>query len=446
MQRIYKPSAYDGTDIANSYWATTVPAEARTYPDVSADTTTEVAIIGGGFTGLSCALHLARDFGIECTVLEAGPIGWGASGRNGGFACVGGAKAPTTQLIRSFGEPAVKEFFVAQQNSIQLVHDILETNKIEADRHSDGELVLAHKPSAMNDLRAEADVFEHFLGLPSTVLPVEALEEAGMQGTGFHGGVITPIGFALNPMKYVSGLAQAAQRNKADLRSNSPVQSVSRLPDGGFALRVNGHRVRAKKLVVATNGYSSEDVPSGLGGRYLPVLSNIGVTRPLTPSELADQGWTTDMMASDSRNLLHYFRLMPNRRFLFGMRGGTQVSPATLRKMKQDLRADFDRMFPAWSTVEFSNFWAGLVCMTRNLTPFVGELPDLPGAYASLGYHGNGVAMSTYSGKLTAGLVSGHRQNEHVPAILQAPLRKFPISALRRRYLAPLYAALALID
>ena len=167
----------------------------------------------------------------------------------------------------------------------------------------------------MNGLRRKADAAD---GLILTE-PAD-LVAAGMNGP-FHGALTTPVGFGLNPRKYLFGLAGAAVKAGASLFQNSPVQALGRRP-GGYILATPQGRVFCDTVLVATNGYSSEDMPDWLAARYMPTQSAVLVTRPLSDAEVAAQGWSSDQMTYDTRNLLHYFRLMPDRRFLFGMRGG----------------------------------------------------------------------------------------------------------------------------
>lgn len=143
-------------------------------------------------------------------------------------------------------------------------------------------------------------------------------------------------------------------------------------------------------------------------------------------------------MCYDSRNLLHYFRLMPDGRFLFGMRGAIRCTPASLGALNTTLRRDFDRMFPAWAGVEAPHFWSGLVCLSGRLTPFAGPVPGMENAFAAMAYHGNGVAMGSYAGQQIARMVLG--EQTELPAFVQAPLPRFPLGRWRRALLRPAYA------
>ena len=436
MKRIYEDHAYGDGPVAECYWDTTVTRPARG-ERVREEVRTEIAVIGGGYTGLSAALHLARDAGADVAVLEAEGIGWGASGRNGGFACIGGTKASDAALLRRFGHHGMAEWHRAQVETTDLVAALLERHGIDADTHSRaGEVQLAHRPKDFVALRAEAPDAARAYGVKPDLIGPGELAGEGLAGPGFHGALRLPLGFALNPLKYVLGLAEAARGAGARLYEDTLVVRVRRDGDG-YVLTCPDGTVRAQKLIVATNGYSSDDVPDWLAARYLPTQSAVLVTRQLGEDEIATQGWTSDLMAYDTRNLLHYFRLMPNRRFLFGMRGGTRADAASQAATRRRLRQEFEAMFPAWVHVETPHAWSGFVCLSRNLTPYAGPVGDWPDAWAGFAYHGNGVALATYTGKLLAGLATG---TGRVPALMAAPPRRFPLGRFRRALLPLAYA------
>lgn len=442
MRRLYEPQAYD-RDVG-SYWQTT--ATPPRWPALKQSRAAKILIIGGGYTGLNCALELAEQ-GIDphsIVVLEACQPGWGASGRNGGFCCTGGTKLPVDKLIARFGEDETRRFFKQQTASIESVRENLSRYHISADTHSNGETQLAHRESEMAGLHAEKQQMKDLFSLDCRITEKPGLSSQGLASPEFHGALTTPLGFALNPMKYLSGLAQAATGIGIAAYGGTPALSIRRAGNNWQTDTPGGH-ITADNLVIATNGYSSEDVPDWLSGRLLPVLSNILLTRPLTELELNSQGWTSHQMCSDTRKLLHYFRLMPpaegeaGPRMLFGMRSGTSATPASMAMMHRRIRADFDRFFPAWRGVETPFFWAGLVCLTRELTSYSGPLPRMPGAWASLAYHGSGIAMGSHCGRLLGQMIAGKREPDDLPAAMRQLPRKFPFPALRRTYLAAAY-------
>ncbi|ADZ69718.1 NAD(P)/FAD-dependent oxidoreductase [Polymorphum gilvum] len=419
-----------------SFWEGTVGAIAED-PPLSGDVEADVAIVGAGFTGLSAALK-AASAGASVRVLEAARVGWGASGRNGGFCCMGGSKRSAQDLVARYGRDEARRFVRFQLQAIDTVEQRLADWSLDVDRHSDGETILAHRPSALKGLAEEAAFLNDAFGLGAEILSREGLADRGMAGPDFFGGMHVPHGFALNPMKYVQGLAAAARAAGAVLNARSAVTAIR--PGGGrWHLQTPEGTVAARRVILAGNGYSREDVPDWLAGRLLPVLSNILVTRPLTQGELAAQGWTSPRMAADTRTLLHYFRLLPDRRFLFGMRGGIFGTAREHAAMHRRIRADFARLFPAWARVEESHFWSGHVCLALDLNPFIGEVPGWPGVFAAMAYHGNGVSMASLAGEAAANLALSLARADDLPAVVRAPLRRFPAPALRRLYLQGAY-------
>ncbi|QUJ76281.1 FAD-binding oxidoreductase [Sulfitobacter albidus] len=441
MKRVFSQYAYGDGPRAGCWWDAT--RQAPGHAPFTGPARTDVAIIGAGFTGLMAALHLAQA-GISVRVLDAQRVGWGASGRNGGFCCLGGGMASDAALDRRFGKSGRIDWRRTELAAIKTVEATVRTLDLEVDRHSNGETCLAHRPRDFEELRVEADKLAENYGVDHELIGPDALRQAGMAGP-FHGGLTIGAGFGLNPRKYLLGLAAAAEQHGARLHDQSQVTALVRANDC-WRLTLNHSTLQADRVIVATNGYGSDDLPPWLGARYLPSQSNVIVTRPLTDDEIVAQGWTTDQMAYDSRNLLHYFRLMPDRRFLFGMRGGLQSGSAAEARSQARIRRDFAQMFPAWRGVEITHGWSGMVSIARDLLPFVGAVPDAPGIFAGLCYHGNGVAMGSHAGTLLADLVRGKQPDRAYPEALRQPLRRFPFGRFRRVVMPFAYAGYALAD
>jgi glycine/D-amino acid oxidase-like deaminating enzyme len=439
MRRIYEDAAYTTPELC--WWRDSEPPQDR--PQLDHDQTTEVAVIGGGFTGLNAGLALARS-SVGVTVIDAEQPGWGASGRNGGFCCLGGSKLSGGIIARRYGEQDRRQWHTTERAAIEHVDALLSDNQIDADRHSDGETLLAHTPKAMHEIVNGAGESKAAYGVAPQIHPAQELRQLGLGGA-FFGGMTLPLGFALNPAKYHAGLARTAQQAGVQLYGQSPALALKHTGTKWKVTTPKG-TITADKVILATNGYSSEDVPDWLRARYLPVQSTVIVTRPLSRSEQSQQGWTSLQMCYDSRILLHYFRLMPDGRFLFGMRGGLRATPNAEAALSRKIRSDFHAMFPEWREVEITHEWSGLLCLMRNLTPFCGPVPDRPGLYASMGYHGNGVAMGSYLGARLADCVLGRDPRGPMPAFIGAVPRRFPLGSIRRSLLAPAYAAAALFD
>ncbi len=431
LKRIYHKDAYDTGLPVGSYWEAVTPAPERD-PVCEGDIETDVAVIGAGFTGLSAALHLAQDFGFAPVVLDSAQVGWGASGRNAGFNCMGGGKISDAAYAKRWGEADLAEFYGAQVRATEVVAELIDAQGLDVDAQPRGEWLMAHRPQDYAHFREEAAFLERISGVRSEIIPPEALRDHGVNGAGFHGAMWSDVGFCLNPRKYVFGLADALRRAGGRIFGDSTVERIERLSDGRFALHTAQGRVVAEKLVLAGNGYNSENLPDWMAGRYTPVVSHIMVTEPMGDNVLADQGWRVNQMSCDTRKMLHYFRLLPDGRMLFGMRGTPNLGPRDRWRMPNAVRADFDAMFPAWRGVRTAYHWSGLICVARNLVPYVGPIGDWEGAFTAMAFHGNGVSMASYSGKVLAGMVAGRPYQEPLPDAMRAEPRRYPIAPMRR--------------
>lgn len=431
LKRIYQPTAYQTDSLPDSYWVEstgTLPACERLTGDSVHKT--DIAIIGGGYCGLSAALELAEN-GAQVSVFDAGRSGWGASGRNGGFCCIGGSGKSYFDLAKKFGDDAVKQFARQECEAIDLVDQRLTDWNIDADRHSDGEVVLAHKQSRIAELHEEAKEFAHFTDVQTEFLDSDALKERGLNADDTYGGLHVKAGFGINPMKYLAGLHQQCIRAGVRIFEQAKIDRFDEAA-GKYTLYAGSAQIEANKVIIATNGYSAENLPDWLGGKLMPVFSGIFVTRPMSNDELAAQGWTSDLMAYDSRILLHYFRKLPDNRFLFGGRGGITATPEAFEAGKRDLAANFERMFPAWRDIERTHHWNGLACLSQSWRPYIGRVPGHHDVWTALAWHGNGVALASQGGKLLAQRMLGTIGDDDLGAVLGTPMDKFPLPSLRR--------------
>lgn len=421
-----------------SFWeATAAPLAIDTAP-LAGDAECDVAVIGAGYTGLAAALRLKSEYGMDVRVLEAAEPGWGASGRNGGFACIGCHKRSYGSLIRSYGLDDTRRFYAAMKDAVGLVRQLCATHGIDAWIHEGGEISLAHLPNRWAELEEERDFMARVFGEKLELLTVEQLKERGLWTPAFHGGIRGDVGFSIHPLSYARGLARAAHNAGARIHGASRVTRWEE-QRGRHVLTTTGGRLSARQVIVATNGYTPEDVSPYHQGRLMPALSNIIVTRPLSEDERREQGWTSRLMAYDTRNLLHYFRLLPDGRFLFGGRGGTDASDAGSAPMREHMTKTLREMFPVFGRADITHFWRGFVCLSYDLVPYVGPLNDAKTVWTAIAYHGNGVAMASYSGTALADLMAGKPERASLPSVLTRRLARFPVAALRPLYLKGAY-------
>ncbi|MGH6931280.1 MAG: NAD(P)/FAD-dependent oxidoreductase [Dongiaceae bacterium] len=426
-----------------SYWAATAGAEVAGCDPVAGDFDADIAIIGGGYTGLSCAYHLAKNFGVGAHVLEAHRVAWGCSGRNGGFASLGIGKGDFGGWVDRVGFDRAKATFEVGREAVRSVAGILKDENIDADKSLDGGFALAHKPDRLAAMAADAEKMNRIFGTATRLLSRDELHRDYLASREGHGALKFEEGFALHPLKYGQGLARAALRHGAKLHNASPV--VDWRKDGErHLLRTPGGTVRARQVVIATNGYTNDRLNPWTRGRLLPVLSNIIVTRPLSESELTATNWRTHQKIWDSRRLVFYYRLLPDNRIMFGARGGITDSPAEHRYRRAWLERRLGEMFPPIAGIGSEFFWYGWVCASYDKMPHVGTTDD-PTVHYSLAYLGVGVALATEMGKRLAGRLGGDRSAWFGP-VLESPLPRFPFPALRRLYQRIAYAGFALKD
>ena len=437
MASTLHPHALHFSRPAPSYWEASAGPLAIAAPPLAAAESCEVAIIGAGVTGLSAALELAQ-IGVDVRVLEAGHIGWGASGRNGGFACIGSHKLPYPAMIRRYGLQATQAYYANMRESVALVRSLLERYGIDAWASGAGEVTLAHRPNRIAELHAEREFLKTTFGEDTEFLPKEELVRLGLDGPGFFAGLKAHTGFGLHPLNYVRGLARAAATAGAKLHAQSPLIRWEQSAEGHL-LSTPGGTLKARHVIVASNGYTPENLSRHHEGRLLPALSSILVTRPLSEDERHAQGWTSPLMAFDSRNLLHYFRLLPDGRFLFGGRGGTDASAEGDAAYRPVLTGAFHRLFPAWRDAEITHFWRGYVCLAYDRVPFIGALDGRRSVWTAIAYHGNGVAMGTWSGRTVARLITGTAAPDGISPVLTRRLARFPLPAFRPAYLKGAY-------
>jgi glycine/D-amino acid oxidase-like deaminating enzyme len=277
------------------------------------------------------------------------------------------------------------------------------------------------------------------------ILDRSALEARGyLRGPSAHGALRFGAAFGLHPLKYARGLAAATARRGVALCARSPVVAWSKA-DGWHVLATPAGTVRARRVVVATNGYTSDRLHAYFAGRTLSAASNIIVTRPLTPGEWEAVGMRTTQVYSDTRSLLFYWRRLPDDRLLYGGRGGIVETPRALAGRRAWLEAAVAKRFPVLQGIGSEYFWWGKVCLPYDMTPHVNTVDaDSSVAYA-LGYTGTGVAMATFCGGLAADLVAGREIPRDTP-LTSRGLARFPFPALRRLYLAAAYAVYRVKD
>ena len=439
QRALYHKSHYVTGQPLGSYWEATAPPEPPGLGPLPGGAVADVAIIGGGYAGLSTAWHLAREQGLGSIVLEAGPVGWGGSGRNGGFCCLGGDKLGYATIARRHGQDEVRRWFEVQKAGIARVADLAREEAIAIQRAGDGEWLVAHRPRRLGELRAQAETIRRLLGERWPVLDEAALKERALDAPQAHGGIRCPHGFGLHPLAYVRGLAGAALRAGARVHPQTRVERIERA-GSGWRLVTRQGAVRAAKVLVTGNGYLDESLQPGLAGRSLPALSSILVTRPLGIAERTAHRWLEPALVADLRRLVFYIRLLPDHRLLFGARGGTDASPAAFEQRKAWMRRALAARFPAFAAAGIDHAWWGLVALSRSRHVQLTPLSEDGSIMALWGCHGSGVALMTVLGRAAAAILAGKAPDPALPGFIQRRAPAFPLPRLRVAGLRAAYA------
>lgn len=378
----------------------------------------EVLIIGGGYTGLSAALHLAEQ-GKEVVLLDAGEPGWGASGRNGGQV-IPGLKDDPDALEQHLGGTLGAQVVDTVGGAADEVFALIRRHGIECDAVQQGWIQPAHTDAALVTATARARQWER-RGVPVKLLTADEVHaRIGCQPL-YRGGWLDPRGGTVQPLSYARGLAHAALRHGARLFRESRVQRLEADGSGWKAATATG-TARAETVILATNGYSDGIWP-GLERSVVPVYSQQLATRPLPP-ELRSRILAGGVSASDTRRLLWYYRLDRDGRLLMGGRG-RQDRPGFSDGSR--LLQALHTLFPETREVEPEYIWAGRVAMTADHLPHLHRLEG--NVFAALGYNGRGVAMATVMGRLLARLAGGASPAELPYPV--TPLKPIRFHALR---------------
>ena len=314
----------------------------------------------------------------------------------------------------------------------------------------DAELEIACTSGAFEELKERAEKQFRLLGLNTRVLSREQFAERYFDCPRMHGAAAQRPTFGLHPLRYALGLAVAAEQRGAQLHAMSEVIEWRKEGDTHLLTTESG-TVRAKTVVLATNGFTPEHLYDGIRARTLPVISAIVVTRPLSDDELAAHGWQTESPAFTSYDLLNYFRILPDRRFLFGGRGSSSGDPEGTVRNFVSLTNQFRKLFPHWREIEIDYQWHGLICLTRRLTPAIGTMPDDPSVFFGYGFHGNGINNATWSGRQIADWIGSASPDgagfaESLPAVVRGLPARFPFPSLRIRYVQARIAMFRVTD
>ncbi|MGZ6931483.1 MAG: NAD(P)/FAD-dependent oxidoreductase [Acidimicrobiia bacterium] len=390
-----------------SLWLDTLEEPLGPRPALDRDLDVDVAIVGAGFTGLWTAYELlGHDPTLRVAVLEAEIAGFGASGRNGGWASAlfAGSRAATA---KAHGRDAVVAMQRAMFATVDEIGRVLVAEGIDAHFHKGGQLELATKPPHVARLQAHVESERRWGFGPEDVQWLDPAEAAARVGAaGVLGGVFTPHCARVQPARLVRGLARAAERRGATIYEHTRVTEL-----GPGIVRTGGGRVRAERVVRATEGYTPR--LRGLGRRIAPVYSLMIATEPLPAAVWDEIGWAARETLSDGRHLIIYAQRTADDRIAFGGRGAPYHFASAIRDefdrdrgVFADLRAVLVELFPPVAGARVTHEWGGPLGIPRDWYSSVG-FDQTTGIGWAGGYVGDGVSTTNLAGRTLAQLLLG---------------------------------------
>jgi len=410
----------DGLGMANSYYVASANPFAQA-PKLEGEARADVVVIGGGYTGLYAALN-AAERGFSVILLEAGRIGWGASGRNGGQMIPGWRKG-AGELIARYGKERARMLFGLALEARALTLERIARHNIQCDYVGNGHLTLAAKPNDLGWMRDEAETLARDMDYPRMHVLSAGEARGKVSADGFHGGLLDEYGGHLHPLNYALGLADAARAAGIKLHEHSRVVRVD--TENGVIAHTDGGVVRARYGVLACDALLGALEPR-IAKRIMPVANYLIATAPQPdPGALIAE----NLAVSDSRFVVNYFRLSADGRLIFG--GGERYTPEPPADIAAFARGHMLSVFPQLRDARIDHAWGGLVSVTMSRLPHIGRLSDL---FFAHGYSGQGVILPALLGKVLSEAMSGLAERYDVLTRIAPP--EFPGGAMLR---SPLY-------
>ncbi|SHI78056.1 gamma-glutamylputrescine oxidase [Shimia gijangensis] len=398
------------------YAATATPLDP--FPQLQGNTKADVCVIGGGFTGLSTALHLAEK-GYDVVLLEAHRAGFGASGRNGGQ-LGSGQRMEQDELEKLMGRDDALKLWHLAEDAKQVVKDLVAKHKIDCHLRPG----IMHACLNEREVKHEHDYVQQ-LQTQYGYDQIEALDYDALQAIcpspAYVGGSLDMSAGHLHPLNFALGLAEAARKAGTRICELSEVTGI----DHGTKVKVKTAEgsVTADHLVLACNGYLG-DLDGKVASRVMPINNYVVATEPL--GDEAAKVLTRDIAVADSKFVINYYRLSDDKRLLFG--GTESYSYKFFDDIGEKVRKPMQKIYPHLRDVKIDYAWGGTLGITMKRMPYLRKLR--PNVVNASGYSGHGVGTATHAGKLVADAIAG--QSEGFDTMAAVPAMPFPGGRLVR--------------
>ena len=419
--RLYPSALTPSATHAPSYYAATVKEQVSTLP-FDGPASCDVCVIGGGFAGISTALHLARR-GVDVLLLEQSRIGWGASGRNGGQAHVG-MRRDQNWLEARVGASGARDFWNFALAAREHLEWLVKTYGIQCDFRP-GLLHADHRERYADDTKRYVEHLRNVYAYPHVRFVGRDEIRSLVASAEYHSGSLDMNGGHLHTLNYVLGIARAASSHGARLHEGVEVTAVASV-GGGWHIATPRGDVRAQRVVLACNGYM-RGLSATVERHVMPINNYIAVTEPLGATRAAAL-ISNGAAVADSRFVVNYFRITPDNRLLFG--GGENYRYRFPSDIAAFVRPHVERVFPQLASVRFDFAWGGTLGITPTRMPFVRDLDA--GLINVSGFSGLGVLVAPFAGKAVADALCGEREAFEllgrlpVPAFPGGPALRWP--------------------
>jgi glycine/D-amino acid oxidase-like deaminating enzyme len=410
-----------GRGYAPTYWVASAGTPPADDGPIQGDVDVDVVVIGSGSTGMSTALYLAQEHGIQAVVLEANQTAWGCSSRSGGQGQNASGRLTRSQWIERWGLDTAKALDTEIRTGFENFKAL--TREIDCEAFDGGHLYIAHRKEKVAYLQEQTRVRRDIFGYKAKMLTTEELHEQYCDERDAHAAMWEPEGVGIHPLKFTFGLMRKARALGVKVHTASPVQGWQTI-NGVHHLQTPGGVVRARRVAVCTGGYTGQGLNPLLKNKILPILSNSVTTRPLTAAELAATNFRSQTFLTDTRTLRFYYRLLPDNRLQLGSRsaitGAESEDPGHLKLLTDAIA----RKFPPLAGIEIEHSWWGWVDVSHDMMPRIARPDPAQTVWHAVGYGGNGVSFSTWAGKRLAERVAGKDAGQ---AVFNLPIYNSPL-------------------